>query len=129
VPRELPGFDDVEAAGSRFNGNAAAVPGRQDVSGVVAGQVSALAWGTETLSVRRQSPDLDALARGWWKAFESADSALRVAGTYLGGKELGERRSRLAEERSKVARLLESLARDLQADGSFVRWLAAPTSL
>jgi hypothetical protein len=90
-----------------------------------------LAWETETLSGRRQSPSpqLDALARSWWKAFESAYSALRVAGPYLTARERGERSSRLAEERSKVARLLESLACDLQADGRYVRRLAAPTSL
>jgi hypothetical protein len=77
----------------------------------------------------RESPQLDALARGWWTALESARYALRVAGPYLSGKEPGERGFRLAEERSDVARLLESLARDLQADSRFVRLLAAPTSL
>jgi hypothetical protein len=129
VPRELPAFGEVEAAGSPFNGNAATLLGRPITSGAVASEVSALAWERETLGLRRQAPHLDALARGWWKAFESAQSALRVAGPYLSGKELGERSSRLAEERIKVARLLESLAREPQADGGYVRWLAAPTSL
>jgi hypothetical protein len=105
------------------------VPGRQTVSSAVAGQLSALVGETATWSGRRESPQLDALARSWWKALESARSALRAAGPYLSGEELGERSSRLAEERSNVARLLESLARDLQADSSFVRWLTEPTSL
>jgi hypothetical protein len=105
------------------------VPGRQTVSSAVAGQLSALVGETATWSGRRDSSQLDALARSWCKALESARSALRAAGPYLSGEELGERSSRLAEERSNVARLLESLARDLQADSSFVRWLTEPTSL
>jgi hypothetical protein len=105
VPRELPAFDDVEPAGFRFDGNA-----------------------TETMGGRRESPQLDALAGSWSKALESARSALRAAGPYLSGKELGERSSRLAEERSNVAQLLEGLARDLQAHTGYT-WLAAPTSL
>jgi hypothetical protein len=129
VPHELPAFGEVEAAGSDFDANAAAVLGLQIASGAVASQVSASVWETKTLSVRRQAPHLDALARGWRRAFESAHSALRVAGPYLSGTDLGERSHRLAEERSNVARLLESLARDLQADSSFVRWLTDPTSL
>lgn len=64
-----------------------------------------------------------------WQAFESAHSALRVAAPCLSGKELRARSSRLAEEPSKVARLLERVARDLQAHGRHVRWLAAPTRL
>jgi hypothetical protein len=128
VPRELRAFVDVEAAGSDSDGNATTVPGRQTVSSAVAGQLSALV-GETARSGRRESPQLDALARSWWKALESARSALRAAGPYLSGEELGERSSRLAEERSNVARLLESLARDLQADSSFVRWLTEPTSL
>jgi hypothetical protein len=129
VPCDLRAVGDVEGAGSRFDSNAAAAVGRRSVSGAVASEVSALAWETETLSVRRQSPDLDALARRWWKAFESAHSALRVAAPYLSGKELRERSCRLAEERSNVAPLLQRLARELQTDSRFVRWLAAPTSL
>jgi hypothetical protein len=103
--------------------------GDQFVSSAVASQVSGSVWETETLHAQRKSPHLDALARAWWKAFESAHSVLRVAGPYLSGNELGERGYRLAEERSNVAQLLESLARDLQVDSTFVRWLAAPTSL
>jgi hypothetical protein len=83
---------------------------------------------TETSSLTRQSQHLDALARRWWLAFETAGSALRAAGPYLGGQDLGERSRRLVEERSDVARLLQSLARDLQAESGFVRWLAAPTN-
>jgi hypothetical protein len=97
---------DVEAAGFRFNGDAATVPGD-----------------------RREPPQLDALARSWWKALESARSALRVAGPYLSGTELGERSALLAEERICVARLLERLARDLQANSRFEHSLAAPKSL
>jgi len=106
VPREVRALGDVEAAGFRFNGDAATVPGG-----------------------RREPQQLDALARSWWKALESARSALRVAGPYLSGTELGERSSRLAEERICVARLLERLARELQTNSRFVRSLAAPKSL
>jgi hypothetical protein len=129
VPIELPAADGVATAGSRLNGDAAALLGRQVNSSALAREVSVLVWETETVSGRRQSPQLDALARSWRKAFEGAYSALRVAGPYLTAKELGERRDRLAEERSKVARLLDSLASDLQVHSKLVRSLAAPTSL
>jgi hypothetical protein len=69
---------------------------------------------------------LDALARRWWEALEAARSALRAADPYLDGPELGEGSRRLADERSDVARLLQSLARELQADSGFVGWFAAP---
>ena len=106
MPREFRALGDVEAGGFRFNGDAATVPGG-----------------------RREPPQLDALARSWWKALESARSALRVAGPYLSGTEIGERSALLAEERIYVARLLERLERDLQANGRFVRSIAAPKSL
>jgi hypothetical protein len=129
VPLDLHAFGRVEAAGARLSGTTAAVPGPLTGSSAVASQLSALVGETETLGGRRESRQLDALAGSWWQAFESAHSALLIAGRYLGGKELGERSYRLAEERSKVARLLETLAHDLQARGRFMRRLAAPTSL
>ena len=89
-------------------------PPRQGTGGVITAGSSAVEE-TETLSVTRRSPHLDALARRWSEAFETARSALRAAGPYLGAQELGERSRRLVEERSEVARLLESLARELQA--------------
>jgi hypothetical protein len=129
VPRGLPALGNGDVAGARVSGTTAAVPGRLVGSSAVASQLSALVGETETLGGRRGSPQLAALAGSWWKVFESAHSALHVASPYLSGKELGERRHRLAEERSKVARLLETLARDLQAHDRFTRRLAAPTSL
>ncbi len=73
-----------------------------------------------------RSPHLEALAGLWRSAFETARSALRAAGPYLDAQELGAHSRRLVEERSDVARLLQGLARELQADSRFVRWLAAP---
>jgi hypothetical protein len=105
VPRAR-ALGDFEAGGFRFNVDSAMAP-----DGL------------------HQLPQLDALARSWWKALERARSALRVAGPYLSWTELGERSSRLAEERISVARLLEELAHDLQANSRFVRSLAAPKSL
>jgi hypothetical protein len=104
------------------------MPGGQLVSNAVAREVSASVWETEALGGRPQSPNLDGVAWAWSKALESAHSALGVAGPYLSGEELGERTQRLAEERRKVARLLECLARDLQADSGFLSGLAAPWS-
>jgi hypothetical protein len=112
--RELTAVDEVAA------------PGGQLVFSAVASRVAVSVRKSETVSVSRQSLHLHALARAWWKAFESAQSALRAASPHLGGNELGERGRRLAEERSDVARLLESLARDLQVDSGSVRWLATP---
>jgi hypothetical protein len=98
--------------------------GSQLVSGTVSGRVSAAACEPQMLHVPQPSPPVHALARAWWKAFESAQSALSAASPYLSGIELGQRLRRLGKERSEIAQLLESLARDMQADSGFVRWPA-----
>jgi hypothetical protein len=98
--------------------------GCQLVSGTVSGRVSAAACEPQMLHVPQPSPPVHALARAWWKAFESAQSALSAASPYLSGIELGQRLRRLGKERSEIAQLLESLARDMQADSGFVRWPA-----
>ena len=77
----------------------------------------------------RQSPDLDAIAQAWWKAWEAAQSALNAGGRYLSAQELSERRRRLGEERGAVVRLLQGLTRDLGADSWFITyWLSAPAA-
>jgi hypothetical protein len=57
---------------------------------------------------------LEVLAGLWWRAFETARSALRVAGPYLDGRELVEHSRRLVKERSEIACLLQGLGRDLK---------------
>jgi hypothetical protein len=98
--------------------------GSQRSYGAVSGRVSAAACEPQMLHVPQPSPPVHALARAWWKAFESAQSALSAASPYLSGIELGQRLRRLGKERSEIAQLLESLARDTQADSGFVRWPA-----
>ena len=56
---------------------------------------------------------LDPLARRWSRALEAARSALRAAGPYFESRELDEHRRLLVQERRHIARLLESLAREL----------------
>jgi hypothetical protein len=50
-----------------------------------------------------------ALVEHWLRAFETARSALSMAGPYLGPHEVGERSRRLAEERNEIAFLLRDL--------------------
>jgi beta-phosphoglucomutase family hydrolase len=75
---------------------------------------------------RTQSSALDALAGRWWAALETAEAALRTAGPYLGGQELGEHSRRLSQERSDAVQLLQGLAHDRQTDSPLLDWLAAP---
>lgn len=102
-----------------------AVPGDQLISGALSDRKAVA--GKETETRHAAVAHLDALARRWGQAFETAASALRAATPYLGGQELGERSRRLAEERSDVTLLLHGLAHELKAD-SFVRWPAIASS-
>jgi hypothetical protein len=103
-----------------------AVPGGQLTPGALSGPIAAAV--KETEARHAAVAHLDALARRWGRAFETAGSALRAATPYLRGQELGERSRRLADERSDVTLLLQGLAHELKADSGFVRWLAAPSS-
>jgi beta-phosphoglucomutase-like phosphatase (HAD superfamily) len=70
-------------------------------------------------------PALDALAGGWWEAFQAAESALRGSGDALSAEEVAERRRRLGDERAATARLLEQLADDVHARSGLIAWVAA----
>jgi hypothetical protein len=62
------------------------------------------------------STRLAALAVQWWAALDAADSALHAAHAIIGGEELADRRRGLANERSKIARILNALARELSTE-------------
>jgi beta-phosphoglucomutase-like phosphatase (HAD superfamily) len=78
---------------------------------------------TEMPLPTREPLDLDALAAGWWVACESAERALDAASQFLSALEAREHRGRLAEQRGKVAQLLQGLARDVQRTSPLVEWL------
>jgi len=69
---------------------------------------------------------LDTLIVRWLVAVDAAQSAFRVAGSYLDEDELSAHTTRLGQERQAVARLLQGLAREQHAHSALLPWLDAP---